>query len=212
MGCCGSRVAAGIATSKTTILAELLDADLLPALERIRVALAAEAGPAMRLHAYLHTDVAAILRLPYDVRGLYNGDILELPDLSDQAARRGEMHRLTTALVDQGIASGKRPPCPRPRSAPSKWPTSSCAPRSPAWHTTGKRRHQHALDHAGDHSPGGKPPPPPPHDERAAGRQELLVGLVLVGLADDHGTAGLVHRSPRPHLDGAAVPADEPDA
>ncbi|MCO5969328.1 TetR/AcrR family transcriptional regulator [Actinoallomurus soli] len=93
--------------SKTAILAELLDADLLPALKRIRTALAAEAGPAVRLHAYLHTDVAAILRLPYDVRGLYNDDVLELPDLTDQATRREQMHHLTTTLVDQGIASGE---------------------------------------------------------------------------------------------------------
>jgi AcrR family transcriptional regulator len=92
-------------SSKAEILAELLDADLLPALERIRSALAAEDTPAVRLHAYLHADVAAILRLPYDVRGLYNDDVLELPDLTLQAMRRTEMHELTATLVEQGIAS-----------------------------------------------------------------------------------------------------------
>ncbi|MFD0851806.1 hypothetical protein ACFQ07_06220, partial [Actinomadura adrarensis] len=63
--------------------------------------------PAVRLHAYLRTDVAAILRLPYDVRGLYNDDVLELPDLTDQATRRRQMHQLTTTLVKQGIANGE---------------------------------------------------------------------------------------------------------
>ncbi|MGP4029936.1 TetR/AcrR family transcriptional regulator [Actinomadura sp. 3N407] len=90
--------------SKSEILAELLDADLLPALERIRTALAADASPAARLHAYLLADVTAILQLPYDVRGLYNDAVLELPELTTQATRRAEMHQLTATLVEQGIA------------------------------------------------------------------------------------------------------------
>lgn len=90
--------------SKSEILAELLDADLLPALERIRTALTADASPAARLHAYLLADVTAILQLPYDVRGLYNDAVLELPELTTQATRRTEMHRLTATLVEQGIA------------------------------------------------------------------------------------------------------------
>ncbi|MDX6740908.1 TetR/AcrR family transcriptional regulator [Actinocorallia sp. A-T 12471] len=91
---------------KAAILAELLDADLLPALARVRSALDAAAPPPVRLHAYLHADVAAILGLPYDVRGLYNDDVLDLPDLAAQAARRAELHALTARLVGQGVASG----------------------------------------------------------------------------------------------------------
>ncbi|MGA4992087.1 TetR/AcrR family transcriptional regulator [Nonomuraea bangladeshensis] len=93
--------------SKAEILAELLDADLLPALERLRTALAAEGSPAARLHAYLQADLYAILVLPYDTRGLYNDDVLELPDFAVQATRRDELHRLTEELVAQAIDSGE---------------------------------------------------------------------------------------------------------
>jgi AcrR family transcriptional regulator len=93
-------------TSKAAILAELLDADLVPALARVRAALDGPERPAVRLYAYLRTDVAAILALPYDVRGLYHDDVLELPELAAQAGHRRELHRLTASLVAQGVASG----------------------------------------------------------------------------------------------------------
>jgi AcrR family transcriptional regulator len=93
--------------TKHEILAELLDADLRPALERITAARQLDAPVAVRLHAYLHSDVAAILQLPYDVRGLYNDDVLQLPELQQQARRRAEMHRATTELVAEGVAAGE---------------------------------------------------------------------------------------------------------
>lgn len=92
--------------TKHLILAELLDADLVPALTRIRAALILPGPAAPRLHAYLRVDVTAILSLPYDVRGLYNDDVLRAPELTEQAKRRAEMHRLTSQLVDEGIEGG----------------------------------------------------------------------------------------------------------
>ena len=92
--------------TKHEILAELLDADLLPALQRITAALDLETDPAVALHAYVRGDVAAILRLPYDVRGLYNDDVLLLPELTTQAGRRAELHARTTRLIESGMASG----------------------------------------------------------------------------------------------------------
>jgi AcrR family transcriptional regulator len=97
--------------SKAAILAELLDADLVPALDRIRAMLGAAGRPAVRLHAYVRADVEAILALPYDVRGLYNDDVLDRPDLAGQAGRRRELHRLTADLVGQGVAAGDLRPC-----------------------------------------------------------------------------------------------------
>jgi hypothetical protein len=51
--------------------------------------------------------VAAILQLPYDVRGLYNDDVLRLPELQQQARRRADLHRLTTDLVVEGVDAGE---------------------------------------------------------------------------------------------------------
>ncbi len=97
--------------TKHLILAELLDADLVPAQSRIRAALALPGPVAPRLHAYLRVDVAAILALPYDVRGLYNDDVLRSPELADQAGRRAEMHRLTCRLIGEGLDAGELVAC-----------------------------------------------------------------------------------------------------
>jgi AcrR family transcriptional regulator len=93
--------------TKHLILAQLLDADLVPAQGRIRAALGLPGPAAPRLHAYLRVDVAAIVSLPYDVRGLYNDDVLRSPELAEQAKRRADMHRLTRQLVDEAIDDGE---------------------------------------------------------------------------------------------------------
>lgn len=93
--------------SKHAILAALLDADLRPAVARVRVALALDAPAAARLHALLVADVSAILSLPYDVRGFYDDAVLELLELDEQSALRAALHALTTRLVVAGIQSGE---------------------------------------------------------------------------------------------------------
>ncbi|WP_088318337.1 TetR/AcrR family transcriptional regulator [Kineosporia sp. R_H_3] len=93
--------------SKHAILAALLDADLRPALSRVRTALDLEATPAARLHALLVADVSAILSLPYDVRGFYNDEVLDLLELDEQSRLREELHTLTARLVGLGIDSGE---------------------------------------------------------------------------------------------------------
>lgn len=93
--------------TKHLILATLVDADLIPALSRIQQVLQLEGPVAPRLHAYLRSDVAAILRLPFDVRGLYNDEALRSPELAAQAARRTHMHDLTRQLIQAGIDAGE---------------------------------------------------------------------------------------------------------
>ncbi|MBI4940817.1 MAG: TetR/AcrR family transcriptional regulator [Actinobacteria bacterium] len=93
--------------SKHAILAALLDADLRPALARVRAALDLDGSPAARLHALLVADVSAILSLPYDVRGFYNDEVLELLELDEQARLREELHDLTTRLIGLGVESGE---------------------------------------------------------------------------------------------------------
>lgn len=93
--------------SKHAILAALLDADLLPARGRVRTALDLEGPAAARLHALLVADVGAILSLPYDVRGFYNDDVLQMPELQAQSELRAELHALTAGLISNGIDSGE---------------------------------------------------------------------------------------------------------
>jgi AcrR family transcriptional regulator len=93
--------------SKHAILAALLDADLRPATARVRAALELEGSAAARLHALLVADVSAILSLPYDVRGFYNDEVLELLELTSQARLRADLHALTTDLIRIGVETGE---------------------------------------------------------------------------------------------------------
>lgn len=93
--------------TKQLILGSLLDADLVPALDRIGRALAAGGPVAPRLHAWLHTDVDAILALPFDVRGLYDDAALATAALAGQAARRARLHASTCRLIADGVATGE---------------------------------------------------------------------------------------------------------
>jgi AcrR family transcriptional regulator len=93
--------------SKHAILAALLDSDLRPAKARVRAALDLHGSAAARLHALLVADVSAILSLPYDVRGFYNDEVLELLELNSQAKLRADLHALTTRLIRIGIETGE---------------------------------------------------------------------------------------------------------
>lgn len=92
--------------SKQAIIAKLLDRDLGPALDRIRCFRATSAGPAARLYAYLLTDAAALIELPFDARGLYTDEVFLAEGLAEQKALRNELHEETSGLVKEGIDSG----------------------------------------------------------------------------------------------------------
>lgn len=91
--------------TKRGILAELLERDLVPALQRLRRH--EHATPAVRLYAYLLEDVAALVEAPFDVRGLYNDAVLASGGLETQADLRRDLHREIQDLVAHGIAAGE---------------------------------------------------------------------------------------------------------
>jgi AcrR family transcriptional regulator len=93
-------------SSKQAILAELLDRDLEPALERIRCFNTSDLDPAARLYAYLLRDVAALTESPFDARGMYNDEVLEDPDLAPQRDKRSALHSETQNLVCAGVDAG----------------------------------------------------------------------------------------------------------
>jgi AcrR family transcriptional regulator len=93
--------------SKQRLLAELLDRDLRPALERIRCHRSTETTAGVRLYAYLCDDVRALVSSPFDARGLYNDEALAEEALAPQLALRRELHCETQRLVQEGIATGE---------------------------------------------------------------------------------------------------------
>ena len=93
--------------TKQILLAELLERDLRPALERIRCHSTTAADPAARLYSYLLDDVAALASSPFDARGLYNDEVLLGKDLAAQRALRQQLHDDTRRLIDEGIENGQ---------------------------------------------------------------------------------------------------------
>jgi AcrR family transcriptional regulator len=93
--------------SKQAMLAELLERDLRPALDRIRCHRTAKAGAGTRLYAYLIADVAALTSSRFDARGLYSDEVLIETDLAPQRLLRQELHNETRRLIQEGIDSGE---------------------------------------------------------------------------------------------------------
>jgi len=93
--------------TKQSILSELLEQDLRPALDRIRCHSTTEAGAAARLYSYLLDDVTALASSPFDARGLYNDEVLLGEDLAAQRALRQQLHHETKRLIEEGIESGQ---------------------------------------------------------------------------------------------------------
>ena len=92
--------------TKRAIIAELLELDLGPALERIRCHRATSASASARLYAYLLADATALIELPFDARGLYTDEVFLAKGLAEQKALREELHQETSRLVEEGIESG----------------------------------------------------------------------------------------------------------
>lgn len=90
--------------TKQDILAELLERDLRPALERLRRNRVAP--PAVRLYAYLMEDVRALSESPFDTRGLYADEVLLDPELAPLLDKQKALHDETRRVVADGIADG----------------------------------------------------------------------------------------------------------
>lgn len=93
--------------NKQAILAALLDAELDPLIVRLEASLALDAGWAERLYAHLMADVLAVLDIPFDVRGLYNDDVLAQPEFDSQRRKREHMHQLLRDLIGGGVDAGE---------------------------------------------------------------------------------------------------------
>ena len=93
-------------SSKQAIAEELLRRDLhagIDALERI----AGEAGgAAVQLYRYLLWEVDHVRRNPFDLRALYLGEILALPELEEGRRLNARYEQLLAGIIERGVAGG----------------------------------------------------------------------------------------------------------
>lgn len=92
--------------SKQAILALLLDLDLDRLDQRLAVIEESGAPAPVKLHCHLVLDVLHIIDLPYDVRGLYNEEVLLEPDFSVQRGKLDRAHARLRDLVADGVRAG----------------------------------------------------------------------------------------------------------
>lgn len=92
--------------SKHAIAAELLHRDLslgIAALEQLAVD---GGGPAVELYRYLVWEVSYVRSTPFDLRALYLGDILELPEFRDGRRLDTAYTALLGSIIERGMAAG----------------------------------------------------------------------------------------------------------
>ncbi|MCC6830898.1 MAG: TetR/AcrR family transcriptional regulator [Thermoleophilia bacterium] len=93
--------------SKAEIMMELL-AHSLGRPTDVAEALAAADGPATgRLHRYLVFDALHIVGSPYDLGGLNDDDVMELPEFREWHALRARLRGAREEMVAQGIRDGE---------------------------------------------------------------------------------------------------------
>lgn len=92
--------------SKSAMVEALLKWDLDLALPRVEAIAAELESPAVRLFAYLHTDVTHLASAPYNLSGVYTEEVIGNPDFAPWAARRDALHDIVEGIVRDGIGAG----------------------------------------------------------------------------------------------------------
>jgi AcrR family transcriptional regulator len=91
--------------SKHEIAAELLRRDLTAGVEALGRLAAAGGGPAVELYRYLLWEVRHVRGSAFDLRALYLGEILDLPELEEGRRLNDTYTRRVEDLVRRGIAA-----------------------------------------------------------------------------------------------------------
>ncbi len=93
--------------SKHEIAQELLRRDLnagITALERLAID---GGGAAVELYRYLTWEVSHVRSTPFDLRALYLGEILDLPEFDEGRRLNADYEALLDALIERGATSGE---------------------------------------------------------------------------------------------------------
>jgi AcrR family transcriptional regulator len=93
--------------SKHEIADELLQRDLTTGIAALEVLAAAGTNVAVELYRYLLWEVRYVRSTPFDLRALYLGEILDLPEFEAGRALNQRYEDLITSLVERGIAAGE---------------------------------------------------------------------------------------------------------
>jgi len=93
--------------SKGTIAEGLLEWDLGLALPEVKKIAALPEPAAVRLYRYLLYDLGHLSNAPYNLRALYNEEVIGSPDFARWAGLRDELHDAVEGIVADGIANGE---------------------------------------------------------------------------------------------------------
>ncbi|MGB8858111.1 MAG: TetR/AcrR family transcriptional regulator [Ilumatobacteraceae bacterium] len=93
--------------SKQAIAEELLRRDLSAGIEALSGFAATDGGAAVQLYRYLLWEVTYVQRTPLDLRALYLGELLELPEFDEGRRLNAEYERLLAGIIAGGIDSGE---------------------------------------------------------------------------------------------------------
>ncbi len=91
-------------SSKQAIAEELLRRDLTAGIEALERLGSDHGGPAVALYRYLLWEVRYVRSTPFDLRALYLGEILELPEFVEGRALNDRYWSLLHGIIERGVA------------------------------------------------------------------------------------------------------------
>ena len=89
--------------SKHAIAEELLRRDLHAGIEALQRCAQDPAGPAVQLYRYLLWEVTSVRETPFDLRALYLGELLDLPEFEHGRRLNSEYEALLAGIIRSGI-------------------------------------------------------------------------------------------------------------
>jgi len=93
-------------TSKQSIAEELIRRDLIDGAEALTRFRSDGGGPAIELYRYLLWEVAYDRSTPFDLRAIYQTDLLELPEFSEGRKLLRRFDSLLLSVISRGVSEG----------------------------------------------------------------------------------------------------------
>ncbi len=93
-------------SSKQTIAEELLERDLVGGSEALERYAAEGGGPPVELYRYLLWEITHDLETPFDLRSLYLGGLLDLPEFAQTRRHLRRYDALLISVLTRGMESG----------------------------------------------------------------------------------------------------------
>jgi AcrR family transcriptional regulator len=94
-------------SSKQEIAEELLRRDLTAGIEALQRLTGEGGGTAVELYRYLLWEVTYVRSTPFDLRALYLGEILDLPEFEEGRRLNALYEQLLVDIIGRGVAGGE---------------------------------------------------------------------------------------------------------